>query len=61
MSRPRITYTPRPDVTPQAELDTLASVFRYVLDCYAKTEGRPTTSGPAEPTQKPERGDERKR
>ena len=46
MDSRRITYTPRPDATPEAELDALASVFRFVLECHAKTEGRPTTSGP---------------
>jgi hypothetical protein len=30
----RVTYTPRPDATPEGELTALASVFRYLLlDC----------------------------
>lgn len=33
---PRITYTPRPDATPEAELSALASIYRFVLDCHAK-------------------------
>jgi hypothetical protein len=33
MSSPRVTYVPRPDAAPEAELDALASVFRFVLDC----------------------------
>ena len=33
MSSSRITYAPRPDATPEAELDALASVYRFVLDC----------------------------
>ena len=33
MSSPRIFYTPRPDATPEAELDTLASVYSFVLRC----------------------------
>ena len=31
MSNPRITYTPRPDITPEAELNVLASVYRFIL------------------------------
>ena len=61
MSSPRITYTPHPDATPEAELEALANIYRFVLDCHAKEEGDPTTSGPDELTQRPERGDEHKR
>ena len=32
MSSPCITYTPRPDATPEAELSTLANIYRFVLD-----------------------------
>jgi hypothetical protein len=32
MSSPRVIYTPRPDATPEAELSTLANVYRFVLD-----------------------------
>ena len=32
MSRPRIAYLPRPDATPEAELNALAGVYRYILD-----------------------------
>jgi len=32
MSSPRVTYTPRPDATPEAEISTLANVYRFVLD-----------------------------
>jgi hypothetical protein len=31
MSSPRVTYTPRPDVTPEAELSALAAVYKFVL------------------------------
>jgi hypothetical protein len=31
MSEPRITYTPRREVSPEVELDVLAAVYRYVL------------------------------
>jgi hypothetical protein len=27
----RLTYTPRPDATPQVELDALTTVYRYLL------------------------------
>ena len=33
MSSPRVTYVPRPDAAPKSELDALASVYRFVLDC----------------------------
>ena len=46
MSSPRMTYTRRPDATPEGELDALAVVYRFILDCRAKKVGRPTTSGP---------------
>lgn len=31
-----VTYTPRPDATPEGELNALASVYRFILDCNAK-------------------------
>lgn len=31
MSEPRITYTPRPDATPEAEQSALAAVYRLVI------------------------------
>jgi hypothetical protein len=36
MDSPRITYTSRPDATPEAELNVLANVYRFILDCHAK-------------------------
>ena len=36
MSNPPIFYTPRPDATPEGELNALASVYRFILDCHAK-------------------------
>ena len=36
MDSPRITYTSRPDATPEAELNVLADVYRFILDCHAK-------------------------
>jgi hypothetical protein len=43
---PRITYTPRPGATPEGELNALATVYKFVLDCSERKQGRPTTSGP---------------
>jgi hypothetical protein len=31
MNSPRITYTPRPETTPEAGLNVLASVYRFIL------------------------------
>ena len=31
MTNPRITYTPRPDATPEAELTALAAIYTFVL------------------------------
>lgn len=33
MSSKRVTYASRPDATPEAELDVLASVYSYILRC----------------------------
>ncbi len=33
MSSPRIFYISHPDATPDADLDTLASVYSFVLRC----------------------------
>jgi hypothetical protein len=40
-SLPGIAYAPRPDALPEAELSTLASVYRFVLDCHTKNEAAP--------------------
>ena len=49
MSEPRITYAPRPDVTAETELSTLAVVYRIVLN--ANQRGRiPYKSGPDDGT-----------
>jgi hypothetical protein len=45
MSSPRITYTSRPDATPEAELNVLANVYRFILDCNANKKAAPA-SGP---------------
>ncbi len=36
MSSPCIIYSPRPDVAPESEANTLANVYRFILDCHAK-------------------------
>ena len=33
-----VVYEPRPDATPEAELNVLANVYRFILDCHAKKE-----------------------
>lgn len=38
MPSPVVSYAPRPDATPAAELSALANVYRFVLDCHAKKE-----------------------
>jgi hypothetical protein len=44
VSAPRITYVPRPDATQEAELNALASVYRFILDCRAKKNAAGVTS-----------------
>jgi hypothetical protein len=41
----RITYAPRPDAAPEAELDVLASIYRFVLDCGERRRGEETKKG----------------
>lgn len=36
MSSPHVTYARRGDATPEAELNALSSVYRFVLDSHAK-------------------------
>ena len=36
MSSPRVTYVPRPDATLEGEINALADVYRYILDCASK-------------------------
>ena len=46
MSNPRIAYAPRPDATPEGELNALASIYRFVLDSAQKNAaGRTSTNG----------------
>ena len=45
MPSSRITYRPRSDASAEREFDTLATVYRFILDCYAKKEAA-LLSGP---------------
>jgi len=47
MDSPRLTYTPHPDATPEAQLKVLANVYRYVLFDSQASKGGPhdLTSG----------------
>ena len=36
MDSPRLTYTTRADATPEAELNALANVYRFIVDCHVK-------------------------
>ena len=36
MSSSRITYTSRLDATPEAEVNVLANVYRFIFDCHTK-------------------------
>jgi hypothetical protein len=43
MTEPRIAYTGRPDIRPEAESSALANVYKFVLDCHAKKEAAPVS------------------
>ncbi len=45
MDSPRITYTSRPEATPEAELNVLANVYRFILDCHAMRKKAARTNG----------------
>jgi hypothetical protein len=53
-SLPGIAYAQRPDALPQAELSTLAAVYRLVLDCHTKKEA----TRPGSPDDPERRSDE---
>ena len=46
MHSPRITYTSRPGATAEAELNVLANVYRFILDCHAKKKAVEPTPEP---------------
>ncbi len=41
MSDPTVSYTPRPDATPEAETNALAGVYRLIIDSAKKEGSRP--------------------
>ena len=41
-----VSYPPRPDTTQEAELNALATVYKFVLDCHAREEAAPRQSRP---------------
>ena len=50
---PHIIYTERADTTAETELNVLATVYRFILDCHAKKKA-------AEPAPEPDGHDEAK-
>jgi hypothetical protein len=46
MSSARITYTPRPDATPESELDALVAIYKFVLECHASKKAADPTGDP---------------
>ena len=44
MDSPTVSYAPRPDATQEAELNVLASVYRFILDSRAKKNAAGVTS-----------------
>ena len=48
MSSARITYTPRPDATPEGELDALVGIYKFVLECHASKKAADPTGDPNE-------------
>jgi hypothetical protein len=51
-SAPGIAYAQRPDGLPDAELSTLAAVYRFVLDCHTTKKAAPE-SRPEDPERSP--------
>jgi hypothetical protein len=43
MNSPRITYTPRPDATPEGELSALSAVYKFILDCHERKKAAPAS------------------
>lgn len=68
MSTPHVTYSPRPDATPEGEIASLANVYAFILACgearrvqeTKKAEGRlPSPDGPNDgPESKEDSADE---
>ena len=52
---PRVVYTPHADATPEAELDALAAVYRFILD-RTSTRDRTPNSGPVDAAKETKHG-----
>ena len=50
MTSPRITYTPRPGATPEAEISALAACYRIILDSQSKRDRQLDKDGPNDGT-----------
>jgi hypothetical protein len=58
MNSPRITYTSRPDATPAHELDLLAEIYKFILQCgeERRAAGVTSTNGDDAKSEKEEGG-----
>jgi hypothetical protein len=45
MTSAGVTYATRSDATPESELDTLAAVYAFVLQCHAERKAAGTSGG----------------
>ncbi len=43
--QPRVVYPPRPDATPESELEVLAACYRFILECTERREKAAEGSG----------------
>jgi hypothetical protein len=43
-NKPTVAYTPRSDATLEGEMNALASVYKFILDCHSKKEGGSATA-----------------
>ena len=41
-NKPQVVYAPRPDTSDEDELNSIAAVYRFILNCRAKKAGGPT-------------------
>jgi hypothetical protein len=44
VGEPLITYAPRLDTTPEAEVSALAAVYKFVINCHVQKKGGPETA-----------------
>lgn len=54
MSEARITYTARPDATPESERETLASIYAFVLRTHQERQKAATSSRPEDAERRPD-------